>query len=145
MRNRHSIARANFEERVPEGTCEGIAHSLFLLLVHSFFMFPSRSPSIFSFLPKALGRLPRRTFVASPTKPSPFTLPEAVKIVEVGPRDGLQNEKKFVPTEVKAEFVRRLSECGFQVIEATSFVSPRWVPQVRTFLQLQVISRSARF
>ncbi|KAJ1432091.1 Pyruvate carboxyltransferase [Sesbania bispinosa] len=53
-----------------------------------------------------------------------------VKIVEVGPRDGLQNEKNIVPTSVKIELIRRLASSGLSVIEATSFVSPKWVPQL---------------
>ncbi len=53
-----------------------------------------------------------------------------VKIVEVGPRDGLQNEKQLVPTEVKIELINRLAEAGLRAIEATSFVSPKWVPQM---------------
>ncbi|XP_010877513.1 hydroxymethylglutaryl-CoA lyase, mitochondrial [Esox lucius] len=57
-------------------------------------------------------------------------LPERVKIVEVGPRDGLQNEKTVVPTEVKIHLIDMLSEAGLPVIEATSFVSPKWVPQM---------------
>ncbi|XP_069744349.1 3-hydroxy-3-methylglutaryl-CoA lyase, cytoplasmic isoform X2 [Narcine bancroftii] len=57
-------------------------------------------------------------------------LPEFVKIVEVGPRDGLQNEKVLVPTEVKIKFINLLSETGLTVIEATSFVSSKWVPQL---------------
>lgn len=57
-------------------------------------------------------------------------LPERVKIVEVGPRDGLQNEKTIVPTEVKIRLIDMLSEAGLPVIEATSFVSPKWVPQM---------------
>ena len=57
-------------------------------------------------------------------------LPERVTIYEVGPRDGLQNEKALVPVEVKEEFVRRLLAAGLPVVEATSFVHPRWVPQL---------------
>lgn len=53
-----------------------------------------------------------------------------VKIVEVGPRDGLQNEARFVPTDTKIELVDRLSAAGFPNIEAVSFVSPKWVPQM---------------
>lgn len=53
-----------------------------------------------------------------------------VKIVEVGPRDGLQNEKHLVPTETKINLVNKLSETGLQTIECTSFVSPKWVPQL---------------
>jgi hydroxymethylglutaryl-CoA lyase len=59
-----------------------------------------------------------------------MSLPSTVKIVEVGPRDGLQNEKEFVPTEIKIELVNRLSAAGFRNIEAASFVSPKWVPQM---------------
>ncbi|MEU9392563.1 hydroxymethylglutaryl-CoA lyase [Streptomyces sp. NPDC048324] len=57
-------------------------------------------------------------------------LPARVRIHEVGARDGLQNEKSAVPTEVKAEFVRRLADAGLTTIEATSFVHPKWVPQL---------------
>ena len=56
--------------------------------------------------------------------------PASVRIVEVGPRDGLQNEKTIVPTAVKIELIDRLSACGLRTIEATSFVSPKWVPQL---------------
>jgi hydroxymethylglutaryl-CoA lyase len=59
-----------------------------------------------------------------------MTLPAAVKIVEVGPRDGLQNEKDFVATATKIELINRLSAAGFPNIEAASFVSPKWVPQM---------------
>ena len=58
--------------------------------------------------------------------PSPAT----VRIVEVGPRDGLQNEKTIIPTAAKIELIDRLSATGLQTIEATSFVSPKWVPQL---------------
>ena len=54
----------------------------------------------------------------------------AIRIVEVGPRDGLQNESALVPTEVKIGFVDALSDCGFAEIEVSSFVSPKWVPQL---------------
>lgn len=57
-------------------------------------------------------------------------LPRAVTVYEVGPRDGLQNEQALVPTEVKADFCRRLLAAGLPVVEATSFVHPRWVPQL---------------
>ncbi|MFE3123933.1 hydroxymethylglutaryl-CoA lyase [Streptomyces hydrogenans] len=63
------------------------------------------------------------------TVPDP-ALPARVRIHEVGPRDGLQNEKTAVPTEVKAEFVRRLAAAGLSTVEATSFVHPKWVPQL---------------
>ncbi|KAG5064580.1 hypothetical protein AAZX31_02G261600 [Glycine max] len=58
------------------------------------------------------------------------SIPKFVKIVEVGPRDGLQNEKNIVPTAVKIELIHRLASTGLSVIEATSFVSPKWVPQL---------------
>ncbi|XP_018604899.2 3-hydroxy-3-methylglutaryl-CoA lyase, cytoplasmic isoform X4 [Scleropages formosus] len=57
-------------------------------------------------------------------------LPKFVKIVEVGPRDGLQNEKEIVPTDVKIQFIDLLSKTGLPAIEATSFVSSKWVPQI---------------
>ncbi|MFG2426420.1 hydroxymethylglutaryl-CoA lyase [Streptomyces sp. NPDC048590] len=57
-------------------------------------------------------------------------LPARVRVHEVGARDGLQNEKGVVPTEVKAEFVHRLAGAGLTTIEATSFVHPKWVPQL---------------
>ncbi len=57
-------------------------------------------------------------------------LPSRVKLVEVGPRDGLQNEKQPVPAAVKIELVQRLQDAGLSEIEVTSFVSPKWVPQM---------------
>jgi hydroxymethylglutaryl-CoA lyase len=57
-------------------------------------------------------------------------LPEHVTIYEVGARDGLQNESAIVPVEVKAEFLHRLAAAGLRVLEATSFVHPKWVPQL---------------
>jgi hydroxymethylglutaryl-CoA lyase len=57
-------------------------------------------------------------------------LPDSVTVYEVGPRDGLQAEKTVVPLEIKLELVDRLGDAGLAVIEATSFVSPRWVPQL---------------
>ncbi|CAI2375452.1 unnamed protein product [Moneuplotes crassus] len=56
--------------------------------------------------------------------------PKKVKIVEVSPRDGLQNEKGIVPTETKIDLINKLSQTGLRVVEATSFVSPKWVPQM---------------
>ena len=55
---------------------------------------------------------------------------QTVKLVEVGPRDGLQNEKILVPADVKIELINRLSETGLSAIEASAFVSPKWVPQM---------------
>jgi hydroxymethylglutaryl-CoA lyase len=63
-------------------------------------------------------------------------LPSRVTIWEVGPRDGLQNEKSIVPVEVKLEFLDRLADAGLGVLEATSFVSPKWVPQLADAEQL---------
>src|SRR5215210_7472125 len=57
-------------------------------------------------------------------------LPSRVTICEVGPRDGLQNESVVLPVEVKAEFVGRLVDAGHTVVEMTSFVHPKWVPQL---------------
>jgi hydroxymethylglutaryl-CoA lyase len=57
-------------------------------------------------------------------------LPDQVRIVEVGPRDGLQNEKGEVPTEVKLELIERLADAGLSAVEATAFVSPKWIPQM---------------
>ncbi|MBA2415193.1 MAG: hydroxymethylglutaryl-CoA lyase [Geodermatophilaceae bacterium] len=63
--------------------------------------------------------------------PTPLRgLPEHVTIYEVGPRDGLQNEQATIPTEVKAQFIDRLAAAGLRTIEATSFVHPKWVPQL---------------
>ncbi|MFC9326393.1 hydroxymethylglutaryl-CoA lyase [Kitasatospora sp. NPDC057015] len=65
--------------------------------------------------------------------PSPVAdpaLPAEVRIHEVGPRDGLQNEGALVPVEVKAEFIARLAAAGLRTVEATSFVHPKWVPQL---------------
>ncbi|HEX7633795.1 MAG TPA: hydroxymethylglutaryl-CoA lyase [Noviherbaspirillum sp.] len=61
-----------------------------------------------------------------------MSLPQKVNIVEVGPRDGLQNEKETIPANVKIELVNRLTDAGFANIEAASFVSPKWVPQMAT-------------
>lgn len=59
-----------------------------------------------------------------------FHFPESVRVVEVGPRDGLQNEKALIPTEEKIRFIQMLAEAGLPVVEATSFVSPRAIPQL---------------
>ncbi len=70
--------------------------------------------------------------------------PSKVKVVEVGPRDGLQNEKETIPVEIKVELVNRLSAAGFANIEAASFVSPKWVPQMATSTEVmqQVVRRT---
>ncbi len=71
-----------------------------------------------------------------------MSYPEFVKLVEVGPRDGLQNEKETIPADVKVELVDRLTAAGFPNIEAASFVSPKWVPQMAT--STEVMSRIQR-
>ena len=58
------------------------------------------------------------------------SIPTRVKLIDVGPRDGLQNEKMPVPAEVKVALVQRLQDAGLQEIEVTSYVSPKWVPQM---------------
>src|SRR4051812_50161178 len=63
-------------------------------------------------------------------------LPEFVKIVDVGPRDGLQNEKNHVPAADKIALVGLLQEAGLREIEVTSFVSPKWVPQMADALEV---------
>ena len=55
---------------------------------------------------------------------------DTVKIVEVGPRDGLQNEKVTIPTQAKIDYITALGDAGLRVIEAGAFVSPKWVPQM---------------
>ncbi|MBO8176690.1 hydroxymethylglutaryl-CoA lyase [Aeribacillus pallidus] len=60
-----------------------------------------------------------------------ISLPKKVTIIEVGPRDGLQNEGQFVPTNVKVAFIQALKKAGFTEMELTSFVSPKWVPQMK--------------
>lgn len=59
-----------------------------------------------------------------------MTMPSTVTIVEVGPRDGLQNEPQIVPTSIKIEWIKKLVAAGISVIEPTSFVSPKWIPQL---------------
>jgi isopropylmalate/homocitrate/citramalate synthase len=59
-----------------------------------------------------------------------WSVPGFVRVVEVGPRDGLQNEPREVPTEVKVELIERLADAGLPAVEATAFVSPKWVPQM---------------
>ena len=65
-----------------------------------------------------------------------MSLPAKVKLVDVGPRDGLQNEKNMVPAAVKIELVQRLQDAGLREIEVTSFVSPKWVPQMADALDV---------
>ena len=100
-------------------------------------------------------RLPLRTSVAPLLRARPIhasigkrtyavsasaSAENAVNIVEVGPRDGLQNEKgSIIPVELKAELINRLVRAGVMNLEAGSFVSPKWVPQVCIFLQIHEI------
>ena len=69
-------------------------------------------------------------------------LPTSVRLVDVGPRDGLQNEKTMVPTDVKVGLIERLVDAGLRSVEATSFVSPKWVPQMAD--AAEVMARIAR-
>ncbi len=66
-------------------------------------------------------------------------LPSAINVYEVGARDGLQNEQVTVPTEVKAEFIRRLIAAGVSAVELTSFVSPKWIPQLADAAELMEV------
>ena len=68
-------------------------------------------------------------------------IPRKVKLVEVGPRDGLQNEATPVATSVKVELIHRLQDAGLPVIEATAFVSPKWVPQMADNAQVMAAIR----
>ncbi len=78
-----------------------------------------------------------RTPTVVPSHAAPIVaMPERVTIYEVGARDGLQNEKALVPTEVKAEFIQRLVAAGLPTVEATSFVHPKWVPQLADAAEL---------
>jgi hydroxymethylglutaryl-CoA lyase len=72
-----------------------------------------------------------------------MTIPSHVRIVEVGARDGLQNEKAIMPTATKIELIDRLSATGLQTIEATSFVSPKWVPQLADAAEVYSAIRKA--
>jgi hydroxymethylglutaryl-CoA lyase len=74
--------------------------------------------------------------VRAPQRVPLADLPASVTIYEVGPRDGLQNEAVVVPVEAKAEFVRRLLAAGLRTVETTSFVHPRWVPQLADAAEL---------
>jgi hypothetical protein len=98
---------------------------LFILLSTSL---PKTMPSKFVCLRAArlAARHPcRRTFATAAPNRADY-----VRIVEVGPRDGLQNEKQSIPVATKIELIQRLAQTGLKTIEAGSFVSPKWVPQV---------------
>jgi hypothetical protein len=86
-----------------------------------------------------------RKFATASDARTPEAPDNYVRIVEVGPRDGLQNEKKSIPLATKIELVERLSQTGLSFIEAGSFVSPKWVPQVCYAINpLYSISRRSR-
>ena len=70
------------------------------------------------------------TTAAIDLKDTSMPIPSRVQLIDVGPRDGLQNEKQAVPAAVKIELVHRLQAAGLKEIEVTSFVSPKWVPQM---------------
>lgn len=72
-----------------------------------------------------------------------MSLPQKVTLVEVSPRDGLQNESVFIPTEVKIQFIEQLAQTGLKHIELTSLVSPQWVPQLAD--QTEVIQKTKTF
>ncbi len=75
-----------------------------------------------------------------------MSLPSRVEIIEVGPRDGLQNEKKTLSVELRVELIERLAKAGLKKIEAGSFVSPKWVPQMAgTDLVLDALNSNAAF
>ena len=78
---------------------------------------------------------PGRSQALSPQRAAP-TVPTRVRIVEMGPRDGLQNEKQLVPLATKLELIERLAAAGLSEIEVTSFVSPKWVPQMADHAEL---------
>ena len=83
----------------------------------------------------------RRTFATESNQPNQqhstaSSSTDRIKLIEVGPRDGLQNEKGIIPFETKIELIERLAKAGLTNIEAGSFVSPKWVPQVNQHLSL---------
>lgn len=80
--------------------------------------------------------MPSTRALGLPSEHGSAGLPERVTIWEVGPRDGLQNEKAIVDVDVKLEFIGRLADAGLRTIEATSFVHPKWVPQLADAEQL---------
>jgi hypothetical protein len=83
---------------------------------------------------RACRQSPRRLqkgFATAASQHNAAAYDNRVKIVEVGPRDGLQNEKTTIPLKTKIELIERLARTGLSTIEAGSFVSPKWVPQVR--------------
>ena len=109
---------------------------------------PSLRTSVSSFLRTRRRRPPfqdisgkRKYTVLASSKSSK----NVVNIVEVGPRDGLQNEKGVIPVEVKVELINRLVRAGVMNVEAGSFVRPEWVPQVCMFFGLYLPNGSSYF
>ena len=92
---------------------------------------------------QAARSLRRSTFVTQRRRAF-ATEREYVRIVEVGPRDGLQNEKAVIPPKVKAELVSRLTAAGMDTIESGSFVSPKWVPQVSGLVRNKCVVLAVR-
>lgn len=101
-------------------------------------MFATRSALRISYLSKNLCQLQRRVHQHKRTFATESAVNNLVNIVEVGPRDGLQNEKGVIPIDVKVELINRLSRAGVQTIETGSFVSPKWVPQASAILLVLV-------
>ena len=92
------------------------------------------SPRLTRYLSQIHSQVSRRTLATASTN--------LVNLVEVGPRDGLQNEKGVIPVDIKVELINRLAQAGACTIEAGSFVSPKWIPQVcyRYFIMPEQIS-----
>lgn len=100
-------------------------------------------PNVMASLTSRIRCTQRLSLVASQTRN--YTNPAVnniVKIVEVGPRDGLQNEKGNIPVELKVALIDRLTQAGVTTVEAGSFVSPKWVPQVRIPALIIAVSMS---
>ncbi len=92
---------------------------------------PGRDPNRSRFASRPRDRAgAHRQFDSRNAPPVRRRLPDRVTIVEVGPRDGLQNERSVLPSQVKVEFIERLAAAGLPAVEATSFVNPKWVPQL---------------
>jgi len=94
-------------------------------------MFPGQIPRSASRLVQSVPTLSQRgIWLKSFATATPAS--DLVNIVEVGPRDGLQNEKGVIPVDIKVDLINKLSKAALQNVEAGSFVSPKWVPQVGT-------------
>src|SRR5688572_15074854 len=74
--------------------------------------------------------------MTSPQAKKTWSVPDFVRLVEVGPRDGLQNERGEVPTAIKVELIERLADAGLPAVEATAFVSPKWIPQMADHIEV---------